>query len=276
MPDSTFLEESSLYSPFELDATIAKNLANVNRPAIKMDCPQCDSDQTFNMQNAYGDVIIDGGNAKSVNQVVRAEYLCASCKTYKRFFLIKISSDGQAVTKVGQFPEPNISIKSNVLKILGDYKEHYRKGLTCEKQGYGIGAFAYYRRIIEGILEELLDSIADLIEGDEKDKYLEALKKTKKEHKATDKIELIKDLLPPILKPEGINPLDVIYGELSKGIHSLADEECLVTAVHIKKTLDLLQTQVSQTKGQAKEFTESMRKLLDKKAKRKSEETSTE
>jgi hypothetical protein len=59
------------------------------------------------------------------------------------------SPKGGFVQKVGQFPPWSIRVDRNAEQILGQHVEIYKRGLTCESQGYGIGAFSYYRRIVE-------------------------------------------------------------------------------------------------------------------------------
>lgn len=142
----------------------------------------------------------------------------------------------------------------------------FRKGLVCESQSYGIGAFAYYRRITEEIIDELLDSIGDLIEPENKEKYLSVLQLTKNTRVTQEKIDLVKDLLPSILRPNGMNPLAVLHSELSDGLHGQTDEMCLEKAEHIKSILFFLIIQILQTKESGKLFSQSMRKLLDKKS----------
>src|SRR5665647_904692 len=105
--------------------------------------------------------------------------------------------------KIGQFPAWEIAGEPNVEKLLGKHAGYYKKGQVCESQGYGIGAFGYYRRIVEEVIDELLDEISELISGDELAKYKEALVKTKATIVTAEKIELVKDLLPTILRPEG-------------------------------------------------------------------------
>lgn len=80
------------------------------------------------------------------------------------------------------------------------------------------------------------------------------------------KIELVKDLLPPILRPEGMNPLAALHSALSQGLHAESDEECLDLAQHCREVLVFLVNQVAASKDTAKSFTSSMRKLLDKKS----------
>src|SRR5271163_2712540 len=107
----------------------------------------------------------------------------------------------------GQFPAWSIDGDPALLKLLGGYGAYYKKGLICESQAYGIGAFGYYRRIVEEVIDTLLDDIAGLLAGEELAKYQEALQKTKATIVTQEKIDLVKDLLPPILRPAGMNPL---------------------------------------------------------------------
>jgi hypothetical protein len=168
--------------------------------------------------------------------------------------------------KVGQFPAWEVVGEPNIEKLLGVHSTYYKKGLTCESQGYGIGAFGYYRRIVEETIDEMLNEIADLISGDDLDKYNDALAKAKATIVTAEKIELVKDLLPPILRPEGMNPLSVLHSALSEGLHAESDDECLEFAQHCREVLVFLVNQVAASKETAKSFTTSMRRLLDKKA----------
>jgi len=71
-------------------------------------------------------------------------YRCASCNEFDRFFILKFDPEGKyvMVMKVGQEPPWDISLDRILEKILGDQAEYYKKGLICESQGYGIGAFS--------------------------------------------------------------------------------------------------------------------------------------
>jgi hypothetical protein len=81
-----------------------------------------------------------------------------------------------------------------------------------------------------------------------------------------EKIELVKDLLPDILRPDGLNPLGVLHSKLSEGLHAESDEECLEVAHSIREIMTFLINQVIKSKESSKAFTESMRKILDKKS----------
>lgn len=151
--------------------------------------------------------------------------------------------------------------------MLGDHADYYKKGLICESQSYGIGAFSYYRRVVEEIIDELLNEIADLMTGEERDRYLEALEQTKKTKITHDKIDLVKDLLPPILRPNEMNPLSVLHDVLSQGLHRESDEHCIELAMTVREALVFLVNQVAASRAAAASFTESMRKLLDRRTK---------
>lgn len=173
--------------------------------------------------------------------------------------------------KVGQEPPWEISINKDLEKILSNYVDYYKKGLVCESQGYGIGASAYYRRITEEIIDQLLNSILDLMEEKEKKKYKDVLDQTKKTKVTEEKIKLVKDLLPASLRPGSMNPLSVLHSALSEGLHDKNDEECLEIAAEIRTSLVYLIDRIIQSKQASTLFTESMKKILEKKRIRKKE-----
>lgn len=260
MPDAKFLETYPLYRKFRAD--ISYYLRNIPKPPIRMHCYTCGCPQTFNMSNEYyQDYSYD---TRPLGKVIRVVYLCAACKKYEHFFLLHFADD--YVMKVGQCPPWEIVPDKNLSELLGEHQDYYKKGLVCESQGYGIGAYAYYRRIIEEIIDSLLDSITDIIPESEKQQYLEALNQTRKTIIAQEKIELVKDLLPEILRPDGMNPLNLLHTTLSEGLHAKTDDACLEIAGSIREILIFLVNRILETKQTSKKFTTSMRKLLEKKA----------
>ena len=205
-------------------------------------------------------------NVNICGQVFRAAYLCTHCEKFVRMFYIEVDNEKKWLMKVGQSPAWEIHGNSQIEKLLGKHAAHYKKGLVCESQSYGIGAYGYYRRIVEEVIDELLNEIAQLMAGTELELFEEALAKTKKTTVTQEKIDLVKDLLPPILRPEGMNPLSVLHSSLSAGLHAESDEACLEQAVIIREVLLYLVNQVATSKAAAKNFTEGMRKLLEKKS----------
>lgn len=268
MPDSTFLETYPLYKKFEFALGENSRAKDIPAVAIHVYCAQCDSEHTFQLWHGYG--IWDHAHNYNVNERVRgsvvgAIYRCTSCLQFQRHFLLKVDPEGKYVMKVGQEPAWDISIEKTLAKALGARVGYFKKGLINESQGYGIGAFSYYRRVVEEIIDELLSEIADLLADEEQQEYRTALEEVKKTRVAQDKIKVVKDLLPPILRPANRNPLSILHGVLSEGLHGLSDEECIDRAAAIRQVLSFLISEVSARKAAAKSFTESMQVLLDRK-----------
>lgn len=265
MPDKDFLENYSLFR--KLNTEIPSTLDHIKKPSINMICVKCDSIQTFNVVDNYAQINgFNYSNPAIAGRNLRFQYHCQACKTFKRDFMIYVSPQRDYIYKTGQYPEWEIKMDKNLEITLGKHAKTFRKGLVCESQGYGIGAFSYYRRITEEIIDELLDSITDLIDKNNLDEYKKALEATKKTRITQEKIDLIKDLLPEILKPNGVNPLGILHSELSEGLHANTDEACLENASHVKDILTFLINQIIQSKEASKQFTNSIKSLLEKKS----------
>lgn len=260
MPNKIFLERTPLYRKFKCE--VRGTLNTIPKPPIHMHCKICKSDQTFIMTNEYYGY--RDPFTGSAGEIVRAEYTCAGCGTYKRIFLLGFGAKLDYVMKVGQYPPWEISIDKNLEQTLRDRIHYYKKGLVCESQSYGIGAYSYYRRITEEIIDELLDSVSALMDENQKKKYKGVLEKTKKTKVMEEKIELVKELLPESLRPGGVNPLSVLHSALSEGLHGKNDEECLEIATEIRESVVYLISQIIRSKQASRQFTESMEKILEK------------
>ncbi|MGD0461605.1 MAG: hypothetical protein ABSB74_03860 [Tepidisphaeraceae bacterium] len=257
MPDKKFLEEFPLYRKFE--AAVEPWVDYLPKVAINMPCAECKSNQTFKMVNEFGP---EGSDAPG--SILWAEYQCQHCNSAKRTFFILADRKKKWFMKVGQYPAWDIRGDAEIERLLGEHAEYFKRGLICESQGYGIGAFGYYRRIVENIIDELLAEIGQLMIGEELHEFQGALEKTKHTTVAQDKIELVKELLPPILRPNGMNPLSVLHTALSEGLHAGPEELCLEQAAIIRQVLVYLVNEVKARKVTANSFTAGMRKLLEK------------
>jgi hypothetical protein len=277
-----FLEDYPLYRKLQVqipEKFIDGITTNIIVSAIRMYCPVCESDNTFS-----GKISRIGSKHKNqpnpnlpgvpnlvAGRLGLVESLCASCNDYYQFFILYFDEELQYVIKVGQYPSWFKAIEQDLARILGEHEDTYKKGLTCEAHGYGIGAYAYYRRIIENIIDDLLMMIGDLLNGVEREKFDDALKDIQASIVASEKIALVKDLLPSSLRPDGMNPLSILHDDLSEGIHSLRDEECLEVAGDIRKMLIYLVKQISlanEAKESSYQVTQSMRNSLDRRSKR--------
>jgi len=274
MPNKQFLEEYPLYKEFKTTWNTNVAVSMIKKPAIHLHCEVCNSEQTFNMDNEYTEVDFSSVKQHVGDGIVRAKYRCSACNQYIRQFYIKFfqgentSTEGLEYTcvsymKVGQFPAWSIKMDKELENILGEYADYYKKGLTCESQSYGIGAYAYFRRITENVIGELLGDILEMVETtEEKEEYKEALELVKDSRNAEEKIEAVQDLLPKSLKADGINPLKALYGVLSSGIHGLTDDECMEKAEIIRSVLVYLVNQIKKTKNDKDNFVDSIKELL--------------
>lgn len=265
MPNKEFLEQYPLYRRFEASSlpSLANQLPEVR---IKMTCHKCASDQTFVMSNKYWDNL-PYGNYPVKGVIFSLSYCCAHCQDFRRFFSVRVADDGKSLMKVGQYPAWDISSNTLIEDRLGG-RAYHRNGLICESQGYGIGAFAYYRRVVEEVIDQLLEDIAGLLSDDEHERYVRALEETRRTTVAQDKIALVKELLPAILRPGGMNPLSTLHSVLSEGLHSESDEDCLTYAAAVQGALGFLVNQLAASSAASREFTASMKKLLEKKSKK--------
>jgi hypothetical protein len=264
MPDKLFLESYPLYRKLSFDVpALANGLLKVR---INMACKQCQSNQTFEMINEYWEINQTANHSVS-GQNYRLRYRCTHCLRFERLFFVVVGPELKWLMKVGQFPTWEITGDPNIERLLGTHADYYHKGLVCESQGYGIGAFGYYRRIVEEVIDGLLDEISYLLSGPDLVIYQSALEKTKQTFVAQEKIELVKELLPPILRPSGMNPLAALHSSLSQGLHADSEESCLEQAGACREVLVFLLSKVAATREASKTFTDSMKKLLDKKAK---------
>ena len=259
---------------------IADELGNRARPAIHMFCANCSTERTFvnlGSQSRHGGHYNFYDSLPAPFDVELARYLCAACKSFGRLFVLETGeTDGKSfIRKIGQKPDWEVILEDRVVQSLGTREALFRRGIDCESSGYGVGAYAYYRRVVEDIIDELLDLIQPLIEREGQAKYAEALKNTKAAIVAQDKIVLLKDLLPPSLCRGGFNPLSIIYSALSEGIHARTDEECLDLAGAVRESLVFLIDELKRSDESQRRFTEGMRKFLDKRNTNKGSESDT-
>jgi hypothetical protein len=266
MPIKEFLEQWPLYKKFP-SPNFNCSLGHLPKPAINMVCPICKSNQTYIMTNNYYDRKGLAPAKNATGLVLFIKYHCAHSCGHERCFMVSVDPTGENLVKVGQSPPWEIEMNKDLSKSLGGYDDYFKKALVCESQGYGIGAFSYYRRVVEGLIDKLLDEISSLLADDELEKFQSALAKTKSEKMAKDKIALVKDLLPPQLRPDDVNPLATLHDALSHGLHNQSDEDCLDFAKDCKVSLQFLVTQILTSKRAAAGFTEGMRRLLKRKGK---------
>jgi hypothetical protein len=143
--------------------------------------------------------------------------------------------------KVGQFPRQSTRVPHNVEARLGASADFYRRALTSQSEGYGLGAVAYFRRVVEDKTNELIDVVSDAAAAyGVPEKEVASIRAAKSEKVFEDKLKIASQALPEVLKPDGANPLQALHTILSIGIHTQTEAECLEMAGEIEDIFEYL------------------------------------
>lgn len=221
-------------------------------PPITMFCDKCKMERTFKIY--FSPSLIE-------NNIFKFKYKCTACNDFDILFIVFVDMSNYSLMKLAQWPLWLPRIERELQKSLGKNLGNYKKGLYCEQEGYGIGAFAYYRRIVEDMIDDLLDDLYEMFTAEEKEKYAENMRRAKDEHVTEKKIEIVKDILPAQLKPGGMNPLARLHSRLSEGIHNKQESECLEIATDIRISLNYLLRHLALRNKENSDYIASLKKL---------------
>jgi hypothetical protein len=266
-----FLENSPSYHPVIIsDLWYSGHSSDeVQRPDVLLLCEDdtCQGMRLFKYAEKTGGLYkTDGPN------VIFLQYRCKNCeRTVKSFSLLvfKMFRGGSGLTvKVGEWPPFGPQTPPRLLKLLGSDKNLFLQGRRAELHGLGIGAFTYYRRVVESQKGRLLDEIIKVVKKVETSPadIVEDLTKAKNAFQFTKAIEGVKLAIPQILLIDGQNPLLLLHATLSTGIHDKSDGECLELARSIRLILAGLMERIDQALSEKKELSEAVLKLLQVKA----------
>ena len=197
-------------------------------------------------------------------------YLCGDCQKERKVYSLSIiiSGDGDGeIYKFGERPAFGIPVPNRLLSLIGKPdSDLFIKGRQCENLGYGIAAFAYYRRVVEnhknGLFDEIIKVCKTLSAPKELIEQLEAAKKEISFSKSMDKI---KTALPEGLLMGGQNPLKALHRALSVGLHNESDEACLGYAQAVRVVLGDLVERMASLKQENKELSDAVHFLMKKK-----------
>ena len=199
-------------------------------------------------------------------------YACSNCrksqKTYSLALKLESNNSKNGVAyKFGEFPPFGPRTPSKLMSLVGPERTVFLKGRSCESQGLGIGAFAYYRRIVENQKNRILDQIIRVAEklsaGDE---TIDALKAAKRAKQFARSVELVKKAIPQALLINSQNPLTLLHTALSVGLHAKSDESCLEAAQDIRMVLAGLADRLSQALKDEAELNEAVKRLTSQKS----------
>jgi hypothetical protein len=174
-------------------------------------------------------------------------YTCRDCGRWRKTFGLILVPDLKAspkvivAMKVGEYPPFGSHLAKRLRDLLSkDDLELYRKGLRTEREGHGIGAAAYFRRVVENQWKALVKKLRDAAEklGTPSEK-LKVFDEALVQPQFSTAVDMLKDAIPAkLLILDGRNPLTLLYKPLSVQIHDLSDEECLQQAADIRVVLN--------------------------------------
>lgn len=196
-------------------------------------------------------------------------YLCRNCQKSVKTYAIKVYPDpirvgkGWYISKYGEQPDFGPPTPARVIKLIGPDRELFLKGRRSENKGLGIGAYAYYRRVVENQKNRIFDEIISVAEKiSTPADLIDQLKAAKSETQFTKAIESIKDSIPQVLLIDGHNPLTLLHSALSEGLHAQSDEECLELATSIRVVLTELAERLGSALKEEAELKSAVSRLL--------------
>ncbi|MBX3512951.1 MAG: hypothetical protein KIT15_11445 [Xanthobacteraceae bacterium] len=198
-------------------------------------------------------------------------YICSNCRSETKSFSLhlepKASGSREAQCyKYGELPAFGPPTPARLIRLFGGDKDIFLKGRRCEVQGLGVGAFTYYRRVVENQKTRIFDEIIRVLQAiDAQSPMIETLKRAKDETQFTKALESVKDAIPQSLLINGHNPIMLLHRALSVGVHQQTDEKCLELAHDIRVVLAELAERLSQALKDEAELGAAVSRLMNPK-----------
>jgi hypothetical protein len=147
------------------------------------------------------------------------------------------ADEGEAA-KLGEWPTFGSQVSLGTISILGRNKDMFLKGRRAEIQGLGIGALAYYHRVIENQKDHIIDEIIRILRRtNSAETQIEKLKSARTAKQFKEAVALISDAIPQTLLINGYNPLALLEQAMTKGSYVQKDSDALKLATAIRKIL---------------------------------------
>jgi hypothetical protein len=241
-------------------------------PELQLFCPN----DTCNAYMFFTTVSSMGKLSEDTWQFGYLTYTCRNCKKYEKTFALAIKkgkgADAEAY-KFGELPHFGPPVPPRVLRLIQPDRELFLSGRRCENQGLGIGAFTYYRRVVENQWNRLVGEIIKVGKAiNTSEAHITALEAARAEHQFNKAVTGLRDAIPPALLINGHNPLILLHAALSQGVHNLPDEECLELATSIRVVLIELAEKLGQALKDEKELSDAVAKLLQVQSSKKRDE----
>ncbi len=234
-------------------------------PALRLYCEKCGGIRNFDGKWQHSSYLDNKEPSRSEDDFL--VYTCRDCEEYTKHYCLMAAPDGEngegKVIKIGEYPELNIKLPTGLSKLFGTDYSYFIKGLKCEKRGLGLGAYTYYRRVVENQKNRLFGEILKVAEklGAKKD-MTQKIENAISEVQFSTAVNIIKDAIPESLLIDGHNPLKLIHKALSIGIHNQTDEKCLELAHNIRIVLTDLAERIKIALSEKRDLKSAVSELL--------------
>lgn len=195
-------------------------------------------------------------------------YTCSNCqKTTKIFSLSAKADQGDESSgwcyKFGELPVYGPPTPSRLITLIGPDRDLFLKGRRCENQGLGIGAFVYYRRVVENQKNKILGEIIKVSgKVNAPPEVIKTLNDAVHETQFSKALDSVRNAIPQILLINGQNPLTLLYSALSDGLHDQTDEHCLEIAHDVRVVLAELSERLGQALKDEAELNQALSRLM--------------
>ncbi len=284
-----FLETTPLYTRWKA-AEPAKSPLPIGQPEVlRIHCAKCEASTNWlaphkAMKTAVpapewtrpaGSIVKNSQWTDGWGGDVIWRFHCAECEAEAIFWVayrwerIRAGEDGAVVVtlrKIGQDPPQQAALSAALGRRLPKpAAEFLEKGNRCLQFGYGLGAIAYMRRVVEESVSGILTVVSDAAKLDGDSETVERIRTAADHPQASERLRIAADCLPPRLRPGGVNPLAILYGLTSGGLHTGSDSECVDLAQNIRETLEWLFVQVASETEQGRELAKRLNRLAQAK-----------
>ncbi len=236
-------------------------------PEIRLHCGHsvCGGVRVFRIERKVGPEIFCHGSSYTNSYMT---YVCSNCQETKKTFALASrveSSDSGSGScyKFGEFPAYGPPVPSRLVTLIGPDREMFLQGRRCENQGLGIGAFVYYRRVVENQKGRILAKIVEVAELlSAPSEMIATLRAAQTETQFTNAMQSVRDAIPASLKISGQNPLTLLHSALSEGLHAKDDQTCLSLAHAVRVVLAELSERIWQATKDTREINEAVVLLM--------------
>lgn len=237
-------------------------------PNLQLHCPHdsCNGIRFFRCTDDEYDETLKANEYR----YIYVNYRCSNCRTTRKTYslAVKLAKDegrpGECY-KFGELPTFGPPVSPKLITLIGSDRETFLKGRRCENQGLGIGAFIYYRRVVENQKNRILERIIAVSEkiAPDHDK-IKILKKATVETQFSKALDMAKDAMPESLLINGHSPIRLLHSALSEGVHELSDNDCLQLASSVRIVLGELSDRLANALKDEAELANALTTLMNR------------